>query len=126
MAAPEDVIRRYVEAISTADRDAAAALTADDAVIELPNGDALKGKQGARRFAAKHAESEGQKRSVTLTSLEARTPDRFLATLEMTNREVAADELLYSMDVGSVFDVRDGLIVRHRVFPSPEEAAAAA
>jgi ketosteroid isomerase-like protein len=126
MAAPEDVIRRYVEAISGADGDAAAALTADDAMIELPNGDALKGKEGARQFAAKHAESEGQKRSVTLTSLEARTPDRFVATLEMTNREVAADELLYSMDVGSVFDVRDGLIVRHRVFPSPDEAAAAA
>jgi len=126
VAAPEDLIRRYVEAISTADRDAAAALTADDAVIELPNGDALKGKEGARQFAAKHAESEGQKRSVTLTSLEARTPDRFVAALEMTNREVAADELLYSMDVGSVFDVGDGLIVRHRVFPSPDEAAAAA
>jgi ketosteroid isomerase-like protein len=44
----------------------------------------------------------------------------------MTNREVGADELLYSMDVGSVFDLRDGLIVRHRVFPSPDEAAAAA
>ncbi|MGH7357823.1 MAG: nuclear transport factor 2 family protein [Candidatus Rokuibacteriota bacterium] len=113
MAAPEDVIRRYVEAISAPDGDAAAALTADDAVIELPNGDALKGKEGARQFAAKHAESERQKRSVTLTSLEARTPHRFVATLEMTNREVAADELLYSMDVGSVFDVRDGLIVRH-------------
>jgi ketosteroid isomerase-like protein len=126
MAASEDVIRRYVEAISAADGDAAAALTADDAVIELPNGDALKGREGARQFAAKHAESEGQKRSVTMTSLEARRPDRFLATLEMTNREVAADELLYSMDVGTVFDVRDGLIVRHRVFPSPDEAAAAA
>lgn len=126
MAAPEDVIRRYVEAISAADGDPAAALTADDAVIELPNGAALKGKEGARQFAAKHAETDGQKRSVTLTSLEARTPDRFLATLEMTNREVATDELLYSMDVGSVFDVRDGLIVRQRVFPSADEAAAAA
>lgn len=126
MAAPEDVIRRYVEAISAADGDPAAALTADDAVIELPNGAALKGKEGARQFAAKHAETDGQKRSVTLTSLEARTPDRFLARLEMTNREVATDELLYSMDVGSVFDVRDGLIVRQRVFPSADEAAAAA
>lgn len=126
MAAPEDVIRRYVEAISAADGDPAAALTADDAVIELPNGAALKGKEGARQFAAKHAETDGQKRSVTLTSLESRTPDRFLATLEMTNREVATDELLYSMDVGSVFDVRDGLIVRQRVFPSADEAAAAA
>ena len=51
--------------------------------------------------------------------------NRFVATLGMTNREVASDELLYSMEVGSVFEVRDGLITRHGVFPSPEEAAAA-
>ena len=125
MAAPEEVIRRYVEAVSAADGDPAAALTADDAVIELPSGAALKGKEGARQFAAKHAETDGQKRSVTLTSIEARTPGRFLATLEMTNRELATDELLYSLDVGSIFDVRDGLIVHQRVFPSADEAAAA-
>jgi ketosteroid isomerase-like protein len=125
MAAPEDVIRRYVEASSAADGDAAAALTADDAVIELPDGTALKGKEGARQFAAKHAETDGKKQSVTLTSLEARSPDRFLATLELTNREVATDELLYSMEVGGVFEVRDGLIARNQAFPSPEEAAAA-
>ncbi len=44
----------------------------------------------------------------------------------MTNREVATDELLYSMDVGGVIEVRDGLITRNQVFPSPEEAIAAA
>jgi ketosteroid isomerase-like protein len=124
MAAAEEVIRRYVEAMSAPNGDAGAALVADDAVIELPNGTALKGKEGARQFAAKHAEIDGQKRSVTLTSLEARTPERFLATLEMTNREVDTDELLYSLDVGSIFEVRDGLIVHQRVFPSSEEAAA--
>jgi ketosteroid isomerase-like protein len=123
---PEEVIRRYVEAMSAADGDPAAALTADDAVIELPGGTVLKGREGARQFASKHAEIDGQKRSVTLSSLEARTPDRFLATLEMTNREVETGELLYSIDVGSIFEVRDGLIVRHRVFPSSDEAAAAA
>lgn len=126
MTVPEDVIRRYVDATSAGDGDAAAALTADDGVIELPDGGALKGKEGARQFAAKHAEIDGQKRSVTLTSLEARTPDRFVATLLMSNREVATDELLYSMDVGSVIEVRDGLITRNQVFPSPDEAAAAA
>ncbi len=126
MTAPEDVIRAYVDAMSAADGDTAASLTADDAVIELPDGGTLKGKEGARQFAAKHAETDGQKRSVTLTSLDARAPDRFVATLEMTNREIAADELLYSMDVGSVFEVRDGLITRNQVFPSPDEAAAAA
>jgi hypothetical protein len=75
-------------------------------VIELPSGDALKGKEGARRFAAKHAEIDGQKRSVTLTSLEARTPGRYLATLEMTNRELATDALMCSLDVGSIRPAR--------------------
>jgi hypothetical protein len=95
-------------------------------VIELPDGGTLKGKEGARQFAAKHAETDGRKQGVTLTSLEARTGHRFVATLEMTNREVATDELLYSMDVGGVFEVRDGLIMRNQVFPSPDDAAAAA
>ena len=126
MSTSEDVIERYVDATSAADGDAAAALTADDAVIELPDGRILRGKEGARQFAAKHAEIDGRKRAVALSSLEARTPDRFLATLVMSSREIATDELLYSMDVGSVIEVRDGLIVRHQVFPSPEEAAAAA
>jgi hypothetical protein len=63
---------------------------------------------------------------VTLTALEARTPNRFVATLLMSNREIATDELLYSMDVGSVIEVRDGLVTRHQVFPSPDEASAAA
>jgi ketosteroid isomerase-like protein len=125
MAAPEDVIRRYVEAMSSADEEAAADLAADDVLIALPSGEALNGNEGARLFAAKHAETDGQKRSVALTSLEARTPDRFLATLEMTNREVETGELLYSLDVGSIFELRDGLVVHHRVFPSADEAAAA-
>jgi ketosteroid isomerase-like protein len=126
MTTPEEVIRRYVDATSAADGDRAAALTADDAVIELPDGGVLKGKEGARQFAAKHAEADGRKQSVTLSSLEARTPDRFVATLLMSNREIATDELLYSMDVGGVIEVRDGLITRNQVFPSPEEATAAA
>src|SRR3954452_20886823 len=118
MATPEDVIRRYVDATSAADADAAAALTADDAVIELPDGGVLKGKEGARQFAAKHAETDGRKQSVALTSLKPRTQNRFVATLLMTSREIATDELLYSMDVGGVIEVRDGLIRRNQVFPS--------
>jgi ketosteroid isomerase-like protein len=115
-----------VDATSAADGDTAASLTADDVVIELPDGRTLKGKEGARQFAAKHAETDGQKRAVTLTSLEARTINRFVATLEMTNRDIEADELLYSMDVGAVIEMRDGLIARNQIFPSPDEAAAAA
>src|ERR1700681_2634692 len=126
MRAPEDVIRRYVDATSAADRDTAAALTADDVVIELPDGGILRGEEGVRQFAAKHAEIDGRKQAVTLTSLEPRTRNRFVATLLMTNREVASDELLYSMDVGGVIEVRDGLITRNQVFPSPDEATTAA
>ena len=126
MSAPEDVIRRYVDATSAADGDTAAGLTADDAVIELPDGGVLGGKEGARQFAAKHAEIDGRKQAVTLTSLEPRTQNRFVATLLMTSREVATDEVLYSMNVGSVIEVRDGLVSRNQVFPSPEEATAAA
>jgi ketosteroid isomerase-like protein len=122
----DDVVRRYVDAASAGDGDAAAALTADDGVIVLPNGTELRGKEGARQFAAKHAETDGKKQSVALTSLDALAEDRFLAMLVMTNRDVAADELLYSMDVGGVIEVRDGLVTSNRVFPSPDEAAAAA
>ncbi len=122
----EDVVRRYIEATSEANGDGAAALTADDAVIELPNGGLLRGKEGARQFAAKHAEAGGRKRGVVLTSIEVRSPDRFFVTLVMSSHEVATDELLYSMDVGGVIEVRDGLVTRNQVFPSPEEAAAAA
>lgn len=126
MSAPEDVIRGYVDAISAADGDTAAALTTDDVVIELPNGGVLKGKEGVRQFAAKHAESDGRKQAVTLTSLEPRTRNRFVATLLMTTREVATDELVYSIDVGGVIEMCDGLITRNQVFPSPDEASAAA
>jgi len=126
MTTSEDVIKRYVDAMSAADGDAVAALTAEDAVIELPDGRILKGKEGARQFAAKQAEIDGRQQTVALSGLEARAPNRFVATLVMTNREVATDELLYSMNVGSIFEVRDGLIARNQVFPSPEEAAAAA
>jgi hypothetical protein len=88
-------------------------------VIELPGGVVLKGKQGARQFAAKHAETGGRKQAVTLASLEPRARNRFVATLVMTNCEVATDELLYSMDVGSVIEVRDGLISRSESFLRP-------
>jgi hypothetical protein len=63
---------------------------------------------------------------VTLASVEARTPNRFVLTLVMSSREVATNELLYSMDVSGVIEVRDGLITRNQVFASPDEAAAAA
>jgi len=126
MAGQEDVIRRYVEATSAADGDAAAALVAEDLVIELPGGAVLKGKEGASGFAAKHAQLDGRKQSVTLASIERLSPEEFVLTLVMSSREIATDELLYSMDVGGVIEIHNGLITRNRVFPSPEEAAAAA
>lgn len=126
MADPVDVVRRYVEATSAADGDAVASLTADDAEIVLPDGTLLRGTDGARRFAAKHAETDGRKQAVVLKSCEARSAGCLVLTLTMSSREVATDEVLYSMDVGSVIEVSDGLVTRHRVFPSPGEAAAAA
>ena len=86
MSAPGDVIRRSVDASSAADGDIAASLTAEDAVIELPGGGVLAGKEGARQFAAKHAEADGRKQTVTLTSLMPHTGNRFVATLLMTSR----------------------------------------
>src|SRR5215217_9488830 len=115
MTTSEDVIKRYVDAMA-----------AEDAVIELPDGRVLMGKEGARQFAAKQAVIDGRQQTVALSGLEARAPNQFVATLVMTSREVATDELLYSMDVGGILEVRDGLIARNQVFPSPEEAAAAA
>jgi ketosteroid isomerase-like protein len=126
MASQEDVVRLYVGATSEADGDAAAALAAEDLVIELPGGATLEGKEGASGFAAKHAELDGRKQSVTLASVERLSPNEFVLTLVMSSREVTTDELLYSMDVGSVIEIHNGLITRHRIFPSPEEAAAAA
>jgi hypothetical protein len=75
-----------------------------------------------RQFAPKRAETDGRKQAVTLSSLEPRTQYRFVATLLMTSREVPTDELLYSTDVASVIDVRDGLITRHQTFPSRDGA----
>ena len=46
MATSEDVIQRYVDATSAADGDGAAALMAEDGVIELPDGGLLKGRKG--------------------------------------------------------------------------------
>lgn len=126
MSAGEDVLRRYVEATSAADGDTAAALTVDDVLIELPGGDVLEGKDGVREFAAKHAETDGRKQAVTLVSIEPRARQRFVVSLQMTSHDVATGELLYSMDVGGVIEVRDGLITRNQVFPSPGEAVAAA
>lgn len=95
-------------------------------MIELPGGAILKGREGARAFAAKHADVDGRKQSVTLASIERLSPDELILTLVMSSREVTTGELLFSMDVGSVIEVHNELITRHRVFPSPEEAAAAA
>src|SRR3954467_13332085 len=107
MGGPEEGVRRYGDAPSAPAAGIAADLMSDDAVIELPGGGVLKGKDGARQFAAKHAETDGRKQAMPLTSLEPRTRNRFVATLLMTSREVATDELLYSMDVGEVIEVRD-------------------
>lgn len=57
-----DVIVEFVRAVSAADHDAAAACVTEHAVFELPGPRRLPtGPDGARAFAAQHAESDGRK-----------------------------------------------------------------
>jgi SnoaL-like protein len=48
MGTDETVIRQFVDAVGSGNGEAAAALTAADAVIELPGGTTLSGPDGAR------------------------------------------------------------------------------
>jgi ketosteroid isomerase-like protein len=118
-----DVITQFVSAASAADRDGAAACVTEDAVFELPGGRSLpSGRDGARAFAAQHAESEGRKPTVELHNAGRREGDLWLASLHFVSREVATGETLYEMDVGGIFALRGGLIARLRAFPSAAEA----
>jgi ketosteroid isomerase-like protein len=127
MTSDETVIRQFVDAVGSGNREAAAALTAEDAVIGLPGGSTLSGPDGARQFAAKHGEqSDGTTALASLTSLDPVDGGRYVATLQMTTRDTATGSENWSLEVGGVITVRDGLISQLRAFPSVEEALAAA
>jgi ketosteroid isomerase-like protein len=127
MTSDETVIRQFVDAAGSGNRDAAAALTAGDAVIELPGGTTLSGPDGARQFAAKHGEqSDGTTALASLTSLDLVDGGRYVATLNMTTRDTATGSENWSLEVGGIISVRDGFVSQLRAFPSVEEARAAA
>jgi ketosteroid isomerase-like protein len=127
MTSEETVIRQFVEAVGSGNRDAAAALTAEDAVIEIPGGTTLSGPDGARQFAAKHGEqSDGTTAFASLTSLELVDGGRYVAMLKRTTRDTGTGSENWSLEVGGVISVRDSLIAELRAFPSVEEARAAA
>jgi ketosteroid isomerase-like protein len=117
------VIAQFVSAASAADQEAAAACVTEDAIFELPGGRTLPaGRDGARAFAAQHAESDGRQPTVELESVEQREGDQWLASLQFTSREVATGETLYEMTVGSIFRLEGELIAASRAFASPAEA----
>jgi ketosteroid isomerase-like protein len=127
MGTDETVIRQFVDAVGSGNGEAAAALTAEDAVIELPGGTTLSGPDGARQFAAKHGEqSDGTTALASLTSLDPLDGGRHVATLRMTTRDTATGSENWSLEVGGLISVRDGLVSQLRAFPSAEEARAAA
>jgi ketosteroid isomerase-like protein len=127
MTGDETVIRQFVDAVGSGNRDAAATLTAEDAVIELPGGTMLSGPDGARQFAAKHGQqSDGTTALASLTSLDPLDSGHHVATLKMTTRDTATGSENWSLEVGGLISVRDGLVSQLRAFPSVEEARAAA
>ncbi len=117
------VITTFVRAASAADQKSAAACVTEDAAFELPGGRQLPaGRDGARAFAAQHAESEGRKPTVELQDAEQREGDHWLVSLRFVSREVATGETLYEMNVGGIFKLEGELIARLRAFPSAAEA----
>src|SRR4051794_14401275 len=103
MTSDETVIRQFVDAAGSGNRDVAAALTAGDAVIELPGGAILSGPDGARQFAAKHGEqSDGTTALASLTSLDLVDGGRHVATLNMTTRDTATGSENWSLEVGGL------------------------
>ena len=120
-------IREFVDAVSRADGERAGLLVTGDATFRLPGERELPaGKAGARAFAAKHAESDGRRRSVELMDAERQPGGRWLASLRFSSREVASGELMYEMTVGGLFTLDGARISALQAFPSYEEAVAAA
>lgn len=121
------VIEAFVERASAGDGDGAAQWVHDDAEFELPGKKSLPtGAAGARVFASKHGEVEGRLISVELQDAECVRENVWVARLIFVHREVASGEMIYEIEVGGVFELRDDQISRLRAFPSPEEAQAAA
>jgi SnoaL-like protein len=119
------LIANFVRACSEPDPEAAAACVTADATFVLTGGRTLPpGPEGARAFAARHAEREGRKASVELLSTASRGPGRSVASLHFVSREVATGETMYQMTVAGVFTIRGAAISGLAAYASPEEAEA--
>jgi limonene-1,2-epoxide hydrolase len=126
MEAPAAILD-FVDAVSNSDGDRAGSLVTEDAVFQVSGPRELpSGEDGARAFAAQHAESDGRKPSVELLEAERTTDGRWVASLRFSTREVASDELQFEIKVGGVFTLEGDRISALQAFPSYEEAAAAA
>ena len=118
-----NVIAEFVRSVSAADQESAAACVTEHAVFELPGPRTLPtGPDGARAFAAQHAESDGRKPTVKLADAEQREGDRWLASLDFVSREIATGDTLYEMNVGGIFTLDEKLIACLRAFASTAEA----
>ena len=125
MEAPS-TIRDFVEAVSNADGEAAGLLVTEDATFRLPGDKVLPpGPDGARAFAAQHAESNGGKPSVELVDAESASDDRWLTSLRFSNLFLETGEMSFDFTVGGLFTMDGNRISALEAFPSYEEAVAA-
>ena len=125
MEAPS-IIRDFVEAVSNADGEAAGLLVTEDATFRLPGDKVLPpGPDGARAFAAQHAESNGGKPSVELVDAESASDDRWLTSLRFSNLFLETGEMSFDFTVGGLFTMDGNRISALEAFPSYEEAVAA-
>ena len=113
-------IRDFVDAVSNADGEAAGMLVTEDATFRLPGDKVLPpGREGARAFAAQHAESNGNKPSVELLDAESTSNDRWLTSLRFSSLFLETGEMSFD------FTVDGARISALEAFPSYEEAVAA-
>lgn len=100
-------------------------LVAEDATFRLPGDKVLpSGPDGARAFAAQHAESNGGKPSVELVGAESVSDDRWLTSLRFSNLFLETGELSFDFTVGGVFTMDGDRIAALHAYPSYEEAVA--
>ncbi|MDQ3158483.1 MAG: nuclear transport factor 2 family protein [Actinomycetota bacterium] len=114
-------IRDFVEAVSSADGEAAGLLVTENAQFRLPGDHVLPpGQAGARAFAAQHAESNGSKPSVELLGAEPTSSNRWLASLRFSSLYLETDETSFDFTVGSLFTLDGDRISAVQAFPSYE------
>ena len=84
------------------------------------------GGDGARAFAAQHAESNGNKPSVELLDAESVSDHCWLASLRFSSLYLETGEMSFDFTAGALFTSEGNRVSAVEAFPSYEEAAAAA